>query len=120
MQYAISLRADKAWKEKMIGALGDRNKKGEDPPFVWLKPSYLEWRKVRLPADQEDSVPMAVFFEQSQNEGEFCNLEGGKLKINETSVPKSALVSSKIAADALEIRYTSLTNSLSASAVGEK
>ena len=50
---------------------------------------------------------MAIFFEQSQNEGEFCNLEGGELKINETSVPKFALVSSKTAADALEIRYTS-------------
>ena len=37
MQYAASRRADKAWKGRMIGALGDRSKKGEDPPFVRLK-----------------------------------------------------------------------------------
>ena len=34
IQYAASRRADKAWKGRMIGALGDRNKKGEDQPFV--------------------------------------------------------------------------------------
>ena len=48
IQYAASRRADKAWKGQMIGALGDRSEKEEDPPFVRLKPSYFEWRKVRL------------------------------------------------------------------------
>ena len=38
MQYAALRRADKARKEKMIDALGDRSEKGEDPPFVQLKP----------------------------------------------------------------------------------
>ena len=84
MQYAASRRADKAWKGKMIGALGDRSKKGEDPPFVRLKPSYFEWRKVRLPSDQEDSGQMAVFYDQQENEGDFCNLEGGELELNNT------------------------------------
>ena len=55
MQYAALRRADKAWKGKMIGSLGDRSEKGEDPPFVRLKPAYFEWRKVRLPSDREDS-----------------------------------------------------------------
>ena len=65
MQYAASRRrrADKAWKGKMICALGDRNKKVEDPPFVRLKPSYFEWRKVRLPSDREDLGQMAVLCE---------------------------------------------------------
>ena len=70
MQYAASRRADKAWKGKMIGALGDRNEKGEDTPSVCLKPSYFEWRKVRLPADREDSGPiaMSMFYDQSKRE----------------------------------------------------
>ena len=42
MQYAALHRADKAWKGKNICALGDRNEKGEDPPFVHLRPSYLD------------------------------------------------------------------------------
>ena len=62
IQYMASRRADKAWKGKMIDTLGDRNKKGEDPPFVRLKPLYFEWRKVRLPADGEDLGPMALFY----------------------------------------------------------
>ena len=61
MQYAASRRADKVWKGRMIDALGDRNEKGEDPPLVRLKPSYFEWRKVRLPLDREDLGAMAVF-----------------------------------------------------------
>ena len=103
MQYVASRRADKAWKGKMIGALGDRSEKGENPPFVRLKPSYFEWRKVRLPLDREDLGQMAVFYEQPENEGDFCNLEGGELELNDTSVPKFALVPSKIAVDALEV-----------------
>ena len=61
MQYAALRRADKAWKGKMIGALGGRSETGEDPPFVRLKPSYFEWRKVRLPSDREGSGQMTVF-----------------------------------------------------------
>ena len=106
MQYAASRRADKAWKGRMFGALGDRSKKGEDPPLVLLKPSYFEWRKVRLPSDREDSGAMAVFYEQPENEGDFYHLEGGKLELNDTSVPNFALVPLKIAADALEVGYT--------------
>ena len=106
MQYAASRRADKAWKGKMAGALEDRSKTGGDPPFVRLKPSYFEWRKVRLLLDQEDSGPMATFYDQPENEGEFCSLNAGELEMNETAVPKLALVPSKIAADALEVGYT--------------
>ena len=40
-----------------------------------------------------------------ENEGEFSNLDAGDLDMNETSVPKLALVPSKIAADALEGGY---------------
>ena len=87
----------------MIGTLGDRNKKGEDPPFIRLKLSYFEWRKVRLLSDQEDSGQMAVFYDQQENEGDFCNLEGGDLELNDTWVPKLVLVPSKIAVDALEV-----------------
>ena len=75
-----------------MGALGDRNKERQDPPFVRLKPSYFECRKVRLPADREDSGPMATFCDTPDNEGKFCNLEGGELKIDETPVPKFALL----------------------------
>ena len=89
----------------MVGALGDRSETGEDPPFVRLKPSYFEWRKVRLPMDQEDSGQMATFYDQPENEGEFCSLDAGELEMNETTVPKLALVPSKIAADALEVGY---------------
>ena len=39
MQYTASGRADKTWKGKMLGALEDRNEKGEDPPSIRLKPS---------------------------------------------------------------------------------
>ena len=86
----------------MLGALGDRNKAGQDPPFVRLKPSHFEWQKVRLPTDYDDSGPMATFYDTPGNEGDFCNLEGGELEIDETPVPKIALVPSKIAAGALE------------------
>ena len=92
----------------MIDALGDRNEKGEDPPFICLKSSYFEWRKVRLPADREDSGPMTLFYEQSKNEGEFCNLEGGELEVNKTLVSKFTIAPSKIAADTLEIECTPL------------
>ena len=78
----------------------------EDPAFVRLKPSHVEWRKVRLPAHQEDSGQMAVFYDQPENEGEFCNLEGDELVLNDTSVPKFTLVPLKIAVDALEVGYT--------------
>ena len=54
LQYAASQRADKSWKGKMTDALGDRNKEGQDPPFVRPKQSYFEWRKVRLPTDCDD------------------------------------------------------------------
>ena len=85
-----------------MGAVGDRNKEGQDPPFVHIKPSYFEWRKVRLPADPEDLGPIATFCDTSDNKGEFCNLKGCELEIDETPVPKFALVPSKIATDALE------------------
>ena len=49
---------------------------------------------------------MALFYDQLQNDGEFCRLKGGELKINKPPVPKFALVPSKIAADALEEGYT--------------
>ena len=39
-------------------------KKGDGPPFVRLKPSYFEWRKVRLPSDRDNSGQMAVFYDQ--------------------------------------------------------
>ena len=71
-----------------------------------LKPSYFEWRKVRLPADLEDSGRMAVYYDQRENEGQFCPLEEGDLEATETAVPKFALVPAKIAADALEEGYT--------------
>ena len=56
--------------------------------------------------DREDSGQMAVFYEHPENEGDFCNLEGGELEMNDTSMPKFALVPSKIVADALEVGYT--------------
>jgi hypothetical protein len=49
---------------------------------------------------------MATFYDTPENEGEFCKLDGGELEIDETSVPKFALVPSKIAADALEEGHT--------------
>ena len=49
---------------------------------------------------------MALFYEQPENKGDFCNLEGGELELNDTLVPKFALVPSKIAANALEMGYT--------------
>ena len=49
---------------------------------------------------------MAVFYEHPENERDFCHLEKGELEMNNTSVPKFALVPSKIAADALEVGYT--------------
>ena len=106
LQYAATRRADRSWRGKWLGALGDRNERGEDPPFVRLKPSYFEWRKVRLPADLEDSGRMAVYYDQRENEGQFCPLEEGDLEATETAVPKFALVPAKIAADALEEGYT--------------
>ena len=45
---------------------------------------------------------MATFYDTPDNEWEFCNLEGGKLEIDETPIPKFALVPSRIAANALE------------------
>ena len=68
---------------------------------------YFEWRKVRLSSDPEDSGQITVFYDQPENEGEFCNLEGGESELNDTSVPKCTLVPSKIAAGALEVGYTS-------------
>ena len=35
---------------------------------------------------------MATFCDTPDNEGKFCNLEGGELKIDETPVPKFALL----------------------------
>ena len=104
--YASSRRDDKKWIEKWLGALGDRNKKGEDPPFIRLKPSYFEWRGLKLSSNQEYSGPMATFYDNSANKGEFCNLEGNDVDIEQTFVPKFALVPSKIARDALELGYT--------------
>ena len=95
LQYAATRRADKSWKGKMLGALGDRNETGEDPPFVRLKPSYFEWRKVRLPVDREDSGPMATYYDQPENEGQLCTLEEGEVKANVTPVPKFTLVPEK-------------------------
>ena len=45
---------------------------------------------------------MATFYDTPDNKWEFCNLKGGELEIDETPVPKFALVPSKIAVDALE------------------
>ena len=70
-----------------------------------LQPSYFEWRKVRLLSDREDSGQMAVFYDQPENERDFCNLEGGELELNDTWVPKFSLFPSTIAADALEVGY---------------
>ena len=89
-----------------MGALGDRNKEGQNPLFVRLKPSHFEWWKVRLPTDRGDSGPMATFYDTPGNKGDFCNLGGGELEIDETPVPKFALVPSKIAANALEAGQT--------------
>ena len=102
LQYAASQRANNSSKGKMMGAPGDRNNEGQNPPFVRLKPFYFEWRKMRLPTDRKDSGPMATFYDTPDNEGDFCNLEGGELEINKMLMPKFALVSSEIAADALE------------------
>ena len=106
LQYAATRRADKSRRGKILGALEDRNKTGEDPPFVRLKPSYFEWRKVRLPVDREDSGPMATYYDQQENEGQFCPLEEGEVEANKTPVPKFTLVPAKIAADALEEGHT--------------
>ena len=61
---------------------------------------------MRLPSDRGDLGQMVVFYDQPKHEGEFCSLKGGELELNNTSVPKCALVPSKIAADVLEIGYT--------------
>ena len=50
---------------------------------------------------------MATFYDDSTNEGNFCNLEGNALMPSNTWVPKFVLVRSKIAKDALELGYTS-------------
>ena len=100
--YALSRGDDKKWKGKWLAALGDRNEKGEDPPFIRLKPSYFEWRGVKLPSDQEDSGAIATFYDKSKNKEEFCYLEGAELDIEQTHVPKFCLVPAKIALDALE------------------
>ena len=104
--YASSRGDDKKWKGKWLAALGDRNEKGEDPPFVRLKASYFEWRGVKLPSDPDDSGPMATYYDKRENEGEFCSLEGVDLDIEQTHVPKFCLVPAKIALDALELGLT--------------
>ena len=87
----------------MVGALEDMSETGEDPPFVRLKSLYFECHKVRLPLDQEDSGQMATFYDQPESKGQFCSLDTGELEMNETVVPKLALIPSKIAVDAFEV-----------------
>ena len=57
---------------------------------------------MRLPGEREDSGAMATFYDTPDNKWEFCNLKGGELEIDETPIPKFALVPSRIAANALE------------------
>ena len=105
VHYAAAGRNDDSYDGKWMVAAGDRQPNGANPAVVRLKPSYFEWRDVKLPADSSDSSPIATWYDTTTNR-EFFNPSDAYLENAPTEVPKLTLLPAAVAKKAVRHKWS--------------